>query len=116
MTHPLDAGRPPCLSLADSRGSMLYALTFEHGFGSDPSGQAVAPFTWQPGPPGVPAASALKLTASAVAALSAMAPATRWDRIRSVLQTKYAGQGAFIPSDGRLMITSPDLGEPALYH
>jgi hypothetical protein len=45
-----------------------------------------------------------------------MAPATRWDRIRSVLQTKYAGQGAFIPSDGRLMITSPDLGEPALYH
>jgi hypothetical protein len=116
MTHPLDAGMPPCLSLADSRGSMLYGFTFEHGFGSDPNGQAVAPFTWQPGPPGVPAASALKLTGSAALTLAAMSPAMRWDRIHRVLQSKYAGQGAFIPSDGRLMITSVDLGEPVLSH
>jgi|HubBroStandDraft_6_1064221.scaffolds.fasta_scaffold1309561_1 hypothetical protein len=115
MPHPLDAGMPLRLTLADSRGSMRYGFTFEHGFGSDPSGQAVAPFTWQTGPPGVPTASALKLTASAAAALSAMPPATRWDRIQSILQDKYAGQGAFIASDGRLMITAADLNEPALH-
>jgi hypothetical protein len=114
MTHPLDAGMPPRLTLEDSRGSTRYGFTFEHGFGSDPSGQVVAPFTWQPGPPGVPTASALKFTASAAAALSAMPPAQRWDRIHSVLQNKYAGEGAFMPGDGRLMITSPDLAEPAL--
>jgi len=114
MTHPLDAGMPPCLTLADGQGAMRYGFTFEHGFGADPRGQMVAPFTWQPGPAGVPAASALKLTESAAAALSAMTPAARWDRIQSVLQNKYAGQGAFIPSDGRLMITSADLnGSPS---
>jgi hypothetical protein len=116
MTHPLDVEMPPSLTLADSMGSMQYGVTFEHGFGSDPSGQVVAPFTWQPGPPGIPRASALKLTESAAAALTAMPPATRWDRIRGILQRKYVGQGAFIPSDGRLMITSADLAEATLYH
>jgi hypothetical protein len=114
MTHPLDAGMPPCLILADAGGSMRYGVTFEHGFGSDHRGQVVAPFTWRPGPPGVPTASALKLTDSVAAALSTMPPAARWDRIHSVLQNKYGGDGAFIPSDGRLTIALPDLAEPAM--
>lgn len=109
FSHPLDAGRPPSLTLADSEGSMRLSFTFEHGFGADPHGQLVAPFSWQSGPPGVPEASALKLTASAAAQLLALPVAERWDRIRRVLQSKYAEQGAFIPSDGRLMITTVDL-------
>ncbi|HEY6357069.1 MAG TPA: hypothetical protein VIX35_02430 [Vicinamibacterales bacterium] len=109
MHHPLDADMPPFLTLADSTGSMRYRLTFEHGFGADPSGQVVAPFSWQSGPPDVPETSALKFTASATVELLAMPPAERWDRIRTILQRKYAGQDAFIPSDGRLMITAVDL-------
>jgi hypothetical protein len=112
MTHPLDAGMPPSLTLADHSGSVRYGLTFEHGFGADPSGQVVAPFSWRSGPPGVPEASALKFTASAAVELLAMPPAERWDRVRTILQSKYAAQGAFVPSDGRLMITSVDLASP----
>lgn len=114
MPHTLDVGMPTCLTLADRGGSMEYGLTFEHGFVSDPGGQVVAPFTWHPGPRGVPTTSALKLTESAAATLAAMAPATRWDRIRSILQNKYVGQGVFLPGDGRLVIALPDLAEPAL--
>ena len=113
MTHPLDVDRPPFLALADSSGAMRYGFTFEHGFGADPSGQVVAPFSWRPGPPGVPGASALKVTASAAVLLLAMPPATRWDRVHQVLQRKYAVEGAYMPSDGRLMITSLDLDSPA---
>lgn len=109
LTHPLDTGRPTSLTLADSEGSTRFSFTFEHGFGADPHGQLVAPFSWQSGPPGVPEASALKLTANAAVQLMALPVAERWDRIRGVLQHKYAGQGAFIPSDGRLMITVVDL-------
>jgi hypothetical protein len=112
--HPLNAEMPPLLNLADSTGAVVFGLAFENSFGSDPSGQVVAPFSWRPGPPGVPAASALKITPGAALTLSALTPPERWEQIRNILEAKYAEQGAFIASDGRLMITSVDLADASL--
>jgi hypothetical protein len=110
-SHILNDEMPPLLELTDKTGAVVFGLAFENSFGSNHGGQVVAPFSWRPGPPGVPPASALKITDGAAATLSAMPAAQRWDHIRTILQTKYAEQGAFIASDGRLVITSVDLAD-----
>ena len=110
-THILNDEMPPFLALADKKGAVVFGLAFENSFGSNHSGQVTAPFSWRPGPPGVPLTSALKITDGAAATLSAMPAGQRWDHIRNILQTKYAEQGAFIASDGRLVITSVDLAD-----